>query len=208
MLKKVISLLLICLSLSLGGCIFPSKQDSDASKIQDKLVNMEGYACLANVTHISNDATSVYETKQVYQMDGQYRMEVIKPEHVAGLTTVFNGEKIMQYNAKLDQSHMSELIPNDFRNQLFLGTFVKNYLQSEDVCIEVQSKQAGITTVLEAVIPGGNKHMCMQRVWIDQKTYQPIRMAVLNEEDKETVVIEFLEFTYNPKINESIFSVK
>lgn len=208
MLKRIVSLLLICFSLSLCGCMFRSKQDLDASKIQDKLMNMESYACLASVSHMGNDATSIYETKQVYQMDGQYRVEVIKPEHTAGLTTVFNGEKIMQYNAKLDKSHISELIPNDFRNQMFLGTFVKNYLQSEDVCIEVQKMEPGLTTVLEAVIPGGNKHMCLQRVWIDQETYEPVRMAVLNEEDKETVVIEFLEFTYNPKINESIFSVK
>jgi len=204
MLKKIISLFLICSSLSLCGC----KQDANASKIQDKLMNMESYACLASVSHKSDDTINIYETKQVYQMDGQYKVEVTKPEHTAGLTTIFNGEKIMQYHKKLDKAYKSELIPNDFRNQMFLGTFVKNYLQSEEVCIEVQNTEPGLTTVLEAVIPGGSKHMCLQRVWIDQKTYEPVRMAILNKEDKEIVVIEFLEFTYNPKINESTFSVK
>ena len=208
MLKKGIGFLLIFCSLILCGCMIKNRHNLDASKIQDKLINMESYACLANVSHISDSTTNIYETKQVYQMDGKYRMEVIKPEHIAGLTTVFNGDKIIQHHTRLGKYYSCELVPDDLRNQVFLGSFVKNYLQSEDVSIRVQNMGPGLTTVLDAIIPGANKHMCLQRVWIDQKTYQPVRMAILNEEDKETVVIEFLEFTYNPKINESIFSLK
>lgn len=184
------------------------KQDAKANTIQDQLINMEGYACLASLSHIENGKTNTYETKQVYQMDGKYRVEVTKPENIAGLTTICDGKKTYQYNPKLDKSFAQELNDNNFRNQLFLGSFVKNYLQSEDVSIEVQNMDPGLTTVLEAVIPGGSPHMYMQRVWLDQKTYKPLRMAIYNQDNEKTVLIEFIEFTYNPEIDQSIFIFK
>ena len=149
--KRSMGLLLIFLSLSLYGC--SGNQNTAANKIQDQLINMEGYACLTQVSHMNNDKTNTYETKQVYQMDGQYRVEVIEPEHIVGLTTICNGEKIVQDHPKLEQSALNELGENNFRNQMFLGTFVKNYLQSEDVSIEVQNMGDALTTVLEAKIP-------------------------------------------------------
>lgn len=204
--KRSTGLLLFILSLSLYGC--SGNQNTAANKIQDQLINMEGYACVAQVSHVSNDKTSTYETKQVYQMDGQYKVEVIQPEHIVGLTTICNGERIVQYHPKLEQSALNELGGNDFRNQMFLGTFVKNYLQSEDVSIEVQNMDNALTTILEAKIPGGSRHMSTQRVWVDQKTFKPIQMSIYNKDDKETVKIEFVEFIYNPKINQSIFELK
>ena len=182
--------------------------DPKASNIQDKITNMESYACHARVSHMDNEKTSTYETKQVYQMDGQYKVEVIKPGHLAGLTTICDGDKIVQYHPKLDQSKLSKLSPNNFRNQMFLGTFVQNYLQSEDVSIQVQNVEESLTTVLEAIIPGGSEHMNTQRVWIDQKTSKPVQMSIYNKDNKETIKIEFLEFTYNPKINQSIFTTE
>lgn len=205
--KKIAWLGLIIISLSLVGCKMTKSHSKNPSRVQDKLINMKGYACLARITHINDDNTNTYETKQVYQMDGNYRFEVTKPKHIEGLTTICNGEKIIQYNPKVDNPKPVELPVNDFRNQIFLGTFVKNYLQSEEVAIEVQKIDNDITTVLEAVIPGGSKHMSVQRLWVDQKTHNPIRMGIYNQEGKENITIEFIEFTYNPKIDERIFTI-
>ncbi len=196
----------ILISLLLSGCGL--RGTPDPGKIQDQLLNMKGYACVGRISHQHYSQTNTYEVRQVYHIDGRYREEVTKPENLAGLTTVFNGDKIIQYNPKVGQSHVSELTNNDFRNQLFLGSFIKNYLQSEDVSIEVQASDPGQTTVLEAVIPGGSRYMAWQRLWIDQKTYKPLQMIIYDKNDKEVVIVEFLEFTYNPQIDESIFAVE
>ena len=206
MTKKIAWLGLLLVSLSLSGCKIMDKSENP-SRAQEKLISMEGYACLARITHINDKDTNTYETKQVYKMDGRYRFEVTKPEHIEGLTTICNGEKIIQYNPKADNPKAIELPVNNFRNQIFLGTFVKNYLQSEEVAIEVQKMDSGITTVLEAVIPGGSEHMSAQRLWIDQKTHKPIRMGIYNRDGKENITVEFIEFTYNPEISERVFSI-
>ena len=206
--KKTIWLGLFILSLSLSGCKLMNKDKSHLSKVQDKLINMEGYACLARVSHINNENLNTYETKQVYQMDGSYRLEVTKPKNIEGLTTICNGEKIIQYNPQIENSKIVELPANHFRNQIFLGTFVQNYWQSEEVAIKVQKTEGALATVLDAVIPGASKHMSTQRLWIDQQTYKPIRMAVYNQENQETISVEFIEFTYNPEIDENVFTIE
>lgn len=205
--KRIIGLLFIFVSIWLYGCMGGVGKDPKAGEIQDKIINMESYACQARVSRIDNEKINIYETQQVYQMDGQYKVEVISPDNLTGLITICDGQQIVQYNSKLDQSKLTPLSPNNFRNQMFLGTFVQNYLQSEDVSIEVQNIEESLTTVLEAVIPGGSEHMSIQRVWIDQKTSKPVQMSIYNKDNKETVKIEFLEFTYNPKIDPSIFTV-
>lgn len=207
MFKKTISIALLILSLSLSGCKLMSENIPNTSSVQDELINMEGYACIARISHITDENVNTYEAKQVYKVNGLYRFEVIKPEHIEGLTTICNGEKIIQYNPQVENPKAVELPVNHFRNQIFLGTFVDNYLQSENVDIEVQKSEDGNLAVLEAVIPGGSKHMSTQRLWIDQKTHKPVQMAIYNRENKEIITIEFTEFTYNPQIDENVFII-
>ena len=207
MAKKLAWLGLFIISISLSGCRIIKDHSKNPNTVQEKLINMKGYACLARITHINDSDTNTYETKQVYQMDGKYRFEVTKPKNIEGLTTICDGEKIIQYNPKSDNPKVVELPVNNFRNQIFLGSFVKNYLQSEEVAIEVQKVENDITTVLEAIIPGGSKHMSTQRLWMDQKTHKPVRMAIYNQEGGEAISIEFIDFTYNPEINERVFTI-
>lgn len=204
MTKKTIGLTILMLSLFLPGC----KQKSHPNEAQERLVTMDSYACVASISHLSDENSNTYDTNQVYEMAGRYRFEVTNPAHIKGLTTIYNGQKVIQYNPQLEDPKVVELQTNEFRNQIFLGAFVKNYLQSEDVAIEVQKMEGAITTMLEAVIPGGSRHMSTQRLWLDHKTQKPVRMVIYNEDDVETIKVEFIEFTYNPKINESIFSIE
>lgn len=204
MIKKIICLSLFVLSLSVLGC----NHSSHPGTAQEKLINMTGYVCVASISHIDEESSNTYESNQVYEMAGRYRFEVTKPDHIKGLTTIYNGEKVIQYNPQIENPKAVELPVNNFRNQIFLGTFVRNYLQSEDVAMAVQKMEGQLTTMLEAVIPGGSKHMSTQRLWLDNKTGKPVRMTIYNQNEKETIKIEFIEFTYDPEINESIFTIQ
>ena len=205
--KKIICLALLILNVSLSGCKMMKGDKTHPSKVQDQLINMDAYACLAQISHSDEGKTSSYETKQVYQMDGLYRFEVTKPDHIKGLTTINNGEKIIQYNPQVEEPRVIELPVNNFRNQIFLGTFVENYLQSKEVAIEVQKTEGALATVLEAVIPGGSKYMTRQKLWIDQKTHHPVKMLIYDIEDQVRITVEFLEFEYNPTIKENVFMI-
>lgn len=208
MYKKIMGLVLLSLILSLTACKLINKNNIHEGNAEEALLAMNGYAAIVKISNIDNDKATTYEAKQIYQMDGKYRFEVLAPERLKGLTTVFNGEKVVQYNPQIENAKPIELPLNNFRNQIFLGTFVKNYLQSEEVAIAVQNIDEAVTTVLEAVIPGGSQHMSTQKLWLDQKTRKPLRMVIYNKDQQESIMIEFLDFAYNPEIDESIFNIQ
>lgn len=207
--KNIINYIILpMISILIYGCSFSNPRPQNPAKAQDKLLAMESYMCLAKITHIDGDKRNTYESKQAYCIDGKYRVEVTKPQHIAGVVTVFDGEKILQYNPNTSGTQILELQPNSFRNQTFLGTFLHNYLQSEEVTLEVQNIDQETAVVLEAIIPGGSVYMATQKLWIDGNTNKPARMVIYDQEDQETVIIEFLKFTYNPEIQKDIFTME
>lgn len=200
--------LVLLITIFTWGCERSDEKKSDIKKAQDKLLSLTSYACDVEITHISEKEKHTYKAKQIYHIDGRYRMEILKPDTGKGVTTIFDGEKIWQYNPYVKLSKVIELTPNSFRNQIFLGTFIHNYLQSEQVALETRRLDQNDAVALEAVIPGGSTYMASQKLWIDEKSSTPIRMAIYDENNNERVTVEFLEFTYNPEVKEGVFSLK
>jgi len=208
--KKFLKLLLIALSILLvfSGC--GSKREKSASvmeKIQTMLTEMEGYSCSATLTRISNKGTNTYETKQYFKSTGEYRLEITAPENVAGNYTIFDGEKICQYNKKLGDFVIKDVPESQARNELFLGNFIKNYLRSEEVSIEVSTIDSSKYTVLEAVIPGGNRYLAREKLWIDNETLVPTELIIYDEDGNEKYVLKFVEFMFNPEFTEELFKI-
>lgn len=72
---------------------------------------MEGYACTATLIRQTENGEKIYETKQYYKSTGEYRLELTAPETVAGNYTVFDGDRICQYNPRVND-RIIEMCPN------------------------------------------------------------------------------------------------
>ncbi|MEA4816737.1 MAG: germination lipoprotein GerS-related protein [Lachnospiraceae bacterium] len=208
--KKFIKLLLIILSVLLvfSGC--GSKREKSTSvmeKIQTMLNEMEGYSCSATLTRMSNKGTNTYETKQYFKSTGEYRLEITAPENVAGNYTIFDGERICQYNKKLGDFVIKDVPESQARNELFLGNFIKNYMRSEEVSIEVSNIDSSEYTVLEAVIPGGNRYLSTEKLWIDNETLVPAELIIYDEEGNEKYILKFIEFVFDPEFPPELFKI-
>ena len=106
--KRIFSLMLsFCLIFGVAAC--QKEEMTELEAIQKQLVEMEGYACTATLTRISDKGEKTYETKQYYKSTGEYRLELTAPEAVAGNYTVFDGSRICQYNPKLDSSIIKDV---------------------------------------------------------------------------------------------------
>ena len=79
-------------------------------------------------------------------------------------------------------------------------------MQSEDVSIDTAvSLDESSCTVLEAVIPGGNKYTATEKVWIDNETLKPLKFVIYDKEGNERYVMIYNDFEYNPEMDESVF---
>ena len=123
-----------------------------------------------------------------------------------GNFTVYDGTTISQYNAKTDETVTLDMPKGQNGDELFLCSFVRNYLQSEDVAVDTAvNLDESQCTMLEAVVPGGNKYIATEKLWVDNETLMPLKFVIYDEQGNERYVITYNEFEYNPKIEDSVF---
>ena len=202
--KPIFLLVCFCLAISCTGCQ-KSPPLSPMAAIQQKLSDMEGYTCLATLTRTSNKTLAVYETKQDFKSDGSYRIEMLSPESVAGNYTVCDGSRVCQYNPRLPDAVVYDVAPAQQRNELFLGQFLKNYMQSEGVAVESAALDESRCTVLEAIIPGNDTAMASEKLWVDNDTLLPVRLIIYDADGNERYRLDYTAFTYNPHFDENLF---
>ena len=168
---------------------------------------MEGYTCLATLTRTSNKGEQIYETKQDFKSSGEYRLELLSPDSVKGNYTVYDGKTVCQYNPRLQDKIVRDVPASQQRNELFLGQFMKNYMQSEGVSVETAALDENHCTILEAVIPGNDPAMATEKLWIDNQTLTPVRFVIYDADGTERWRLDYTSFTFNPHFDENLLQI-
>ena len=205
MLRRIFTCVLLCVFF-VSGCAKQSEQ-STMDKIQSRLLNMQSYECTATLKRISNKGENTYETKQAFKSTGEYKIEITAPENVAGNVTVFDGKTVCQYNPRVSGKVIADVGDSQQRNEIFLMQFIKNYMQSEEVSLEVANFDESSCTVLEAVIPGNNKYMSTEKLWVDNETLKPVQFVIYDSDGNERYVITYNEFEYDVEFEDGYFSI-
>ena len=206
--KKILSLILsFSLVFTIAAC---SHQEpiTELESIQKQLAEMDGYTCTATLTRTNDRGEQTYETKQYYKSGGEYRLELTAPENVAGNYTVFDGERICQYNPRLNSSIIKDAPESQHRNELFLGQFIANYMQSEGVSVETAALDESRCIVLEAVIPGNDGDLSTEKLWVDRESLLPVRFVIYNTDGEERYRMDYASFTFNPQFDDSLFAIE
>jgi len=200
-------------ALALTGCqvLQPSggKTQADKSayeKIQKELIELQTYKSDATVEYKSNKGSNKYETVQQCKINGEYRIEVTAPANVAGSVTINDGKSIRQFNQRLQSQIQVSTSENQERSELFVTSFIKNYLNSNQVSISVANFGEGRCTVLEAAIPGNHPYMTTEKLWIDNATLAPVQLIVYDAQGTERIIVTYNTFEYNVPLDEKVFN--
>ena len=206
--KKYLSLFLsFSLLFTIAAC---SREEplSELESIQKQLAEMEGYTCTATLTRTNERGEQTYETKQYCKSTGDYRLELTAPENVAGNYTVFDGERICQYNPRLDSSIIRDIPESQHRNELFLSQFIQNYMQSEGVSVETAALDESRCIVLEAIIPGNDAALASEKLWVDRESLLPVRFVIYDAEGEERYSMDYSSFEFDPQFDDALFTIE
>jgi outer membrane lipoprotein-sorting protein len=205
--KKIFSLLLsFSFLFSIAAC---SRQEplTELESIQKQLAEMKGYTCTATLTRTNERGIQTYETKQYYKTTGEYRLELTAPEHVAGNYTVFDGTHLFQHNPRLDSSILRDVPESQHRNELFLGQFIENYMQSEGVSVAAAALDESRCIILEAVIPGNDPRLSTEKLWVDRTALLPVRFVIYDAKGNESYRMDYSAFQFDPPLDDSLFTI-
>jgi len=205
--KRKLFALMVGITMLLGGCTAAQDGSAAYEKVQNMLMKLETYEAAATVTFISNKNTHEYETLQHGKITGEYRIEVTGPEKVAGNVTLFDGKVICQFNGRTSGKMTVASAEAPERVELLLTSFIKNYIKSQEVSISVANMDESVCTVLEATIPGEHAYLRTEKLWVDNKTLQPVRLAIYDPDGGERILVSYRSFEYNKVLDDSLFTV-
>lgn len=182
-------------------------ETSAFEQIQQRLIAMENFRAIATVEYHANKGINVYETIQHAKVTGAYRIEVTAPAHVAGSVTASDGQQIFQFNSRVNGRVSLQVQETPERSEIFLTTFVRNYLQSNEISVNVMDMEQGLRTVLEAPVPGSHPYLAFSRLWVDNETLLPVKLAVFDQDDAVRIVVTYHVFEFNVTLDDGLFSL-
>ncbi len=199
---------LLGLLMLLCGCSSQTViEPSVYEKVQKQLIAMESYRSTAIVEYISNKGSNSYETMQHSKISGEYRVEVTGPQNVAGNITTFDGKTISQFNTRIAGKISIATKENQDRSEIFVTSFIKNYVRSQEVSVSVGSFGQGKCTVLEAIIPGNHPYLATEKLWIDNDTLLPVKLVIYDPDGSERIIVTYANFEYNIPLEDSLFTI-
>ncbi len=154
--------------------------------IQDVL-NISFYKAKLKVKVTSNKNENQYIIKQEVNKNVSTQ-EVLQPENISGIVTTYENGKLTLFNSKLNLSQIYEEYSYIANNDLWLNSFVKEYKENEG---NTKISYEGNNIILE--VQKQEKYHNSKKLYIDKKRGKPVKLIVQDNNQKETICIEYTE---------------
>ncbi len=193
---------MIGLVMLMAGCGKEAKgKVNDEETALSFLQSMDGYEAKVNVVFFSNKGENQYVVHQKVRAAGQYRMEILEPEHFNGVLTVCDGSRIQQTDPTI--GGMVEAKPTPVRDALLLYPFLEAYLQNEGVTCEGEDD----TLIMRAKYPGQHRKIVSVELRLVKGSGLPLSLVVSDEAGAPSLHMTFLSFQINPEWDETDFQI-
>lgn len=199
-------LLWIVFILLIVGCA-PKTEEDLLYEAQKKLNKMESYSCQVEITVKGNKKPEKYTMKQWFKKPNKYRLEVIQPKDLQGKITIGNGKNAWIYHPGIKQVWMTEEFLNSKEQNMFLGYFLRNSLNSEEVQGNIETLEQKEYITIDTEIPGNHVYYHKERLWINLKHAEPYLLEVFDIKGEKRIEVKYSNFQYNPKIEEEMFLI-
>lgn len=180
------------------GCKKNARVEVKKDEIKELLCAVRSYECDVKVIFCIDNQKNEIQMKQSCDLEGNHTLTIESPEYLQGYRTIFNKQGIKEYNPITGKTVPLKITAA--KNQILFGTFVNNYLSSENSSAYIEKIHGIPTTVIETTIPGNYKYMATQKMWFDEKKRAPIKMQIYDREGNVTIEVNFLNFNYNTEM--------
>ncbi|WZL72176.1 outer-membrane lipoprotein carrier protein LolA [Clostridiaceae bacterium 35-E11] len=205
--KKKAVVWIIFMILMITGCS-PKNNEDLLYDAQKQLNKMESYQCQVEITSIGNKGSQKYVMKQWFKKPNMYKLEVVYPENLKGKMTIFDGKKAWIYHPVIEQTWLIKDFVNAEEQNMFLGYFVKNCLNSEEVHISRETIENEEYLVITTNIPGNHAYFSKERVWLHIDSRKPFMMQTFDRQDQLRIKVKYDVFEYNPRLEDQFFQFK
>jgi len=198
--------LLLCFIVLMWGCMSKSDQELfyDAQKQLNKI---ESYRCEVEITSIGNKGPQRYVMKQWFKKPDKYKLEVMLPDNLKGQITISDGKKAWIYHPGIEQTWIMQSFVHSEEQNMFLGYFIKNCLDSEGVGLGKKTIEGEDYLIITTDIPGNHVYYHKEILYIHIKTMVPYLLQVYDVKDQLRIEVKYKAFEYNTQLEDEIFRI-
>ena len=189
--KYYLILLFIIFIISVGFIFYKNSiknlkigNNKNSQEIVDYILNLSSYEAEVTVNITSNKNSNKYILKQKYQKDKEHIQEVIEPSNIAGVKIINDGKNLKIENSNLNLNEIIENYTNLENNNLDLSMFIDEYKNSNQSNYEEKDDKENI-------------YVKEKTLYIDKKTYKPVKLEIKDNKQKERIYILYNEVEIN-----------
>ncbi len=209
--KKIKVILIIVIILAAVLTIFlinktynTKKIGNNISNLKDYILNISSYEAEITVEITNNKNTNKYLILQKYVSPNQSYQEILEPENIKDFRTTYDGSTLKIENTRLDLNTIYEGYNYIGENNLFLSSFIKDYIESE----KSECEEKDQVLIMKAQTSGTNKYNVYKTLYIDKKTAKPTKLEIKDVNKNTTVYILYNEIKINSTKTEDIMAFK
>ena len=176
-----------------------------ADDIRKYILDISSYEATYKLEINSNKNNNSYLIKEQYiKENGIYKQEILEPENIKGLKTIYDGSSLKIENSNINLSKIYENYQCIGDNSLSLSSFIDDYLDSGENNVTENENEI----ILEASAKNGNKYINHKKLYIDKKTSKPTKMEIQDVTQKNTIYILYNEIKINNLQKEDVLAFK
>lgn len=174
-------------------------------EIAQYILDINSYELTSNITIESNKNTNVYEVKEKYIKDNNTcKQEILEPQNVKGILTVYDGSTLKIENSNLDLSKIYENYPYIGDNTITLMSFINDYKESQESYVSENENEI----ILKTKLKNGNKYIAYKTLYIDKSNATPSKLEIQDITQKTSIYILYNEIKINNLQKEDILAFK
>lgn len=176
-----------------------------ADDVKKYILGINSYEATFKVEINSNKNNNSYVIKEQYvKENGIYKQEVLEPENIKGLKTIYDGSSLKIENSNINLSKIYENYQCIGDNVLSLSCFIDDFLDSgENKIIDNENE-----IILETSAKNGNKYINHKKLYIDKKTSNPTKMEIQDVTQKNIIYILYNEIKINNLQTDDVLAFK
>lgn len=176
-----------------------------ADDVKNYILGIGSYEATFKVEINSNKNNNSYLIKEQYvKENGIYKQEVLEPENIKGLKTVYDGSSLKIENSNINLNKIYENYQCIGDNLLSLSAFIDDFLDSGENKVTEDENEI----ILETSAKNGNKYINHKKLYIDKKTSKPTKMEIQDVTQKNTIYILYNEIKINNLQKEDVLAFK
>lgn len=198
--KYYLILLFIIFIISVGFIFYKNSiknlkigNNKNSQEIVDYILNLSSYEAEVTVNITSNKNSNKYILKQKYQKDKEHIQEVIEPSNIAGVKIINDGKNLKIENSNLNLNKIIENYTNLENNNLDLSMFIDEYKNSNQSNYEEKDDKI----IMKVKNDKENIYVKEKTLYIDKKTYKPVKLEIKDNKQKERIYILYNEVEIN-----------